>query len=90
MTNRLSWPQISRSAEFKGLWVALDNCRYDQSSMQPVEGDVVDSDEDLAELCGRLREGKRCSCAILFCDGEVIVEQRPTPVPKAGPLRTSA
>lgn len=90
MTNRVSWPQVSRSAEFKGLWIALDNCRYDQSSMQPVEGDVVDTDEDLAALCGRLREGKRCSCAILFCDGEVIVEQRPTPVPASGPLRTSA
>jgi hypothetical protein len=90
MTNRLSWPQISRSAEFKGLWVALDNCRYDQSSMQPVEGDVVDADEDLADLCGRLREGQRSSCAILFCDGEVIVEQRNTPVPSAGTLRHTA
>lgn len=89
MTNRLSWPQISRSAEFKGLWVALDNCRYDQSSMQPVEGDVVDADEDLAELCGRLREGQRSSCAILYCGGDVLVEQRATPVP-AGPLRTTA
>jgi len=38
MTNRVSWPQICRSAEFKGSVVALDNCRYDQSSMQPVEG----------------------------------------------------
>jgi len=90
MTNRLSWPQISRSAEFKGLWVALDNCRYDQSSMQPVEGDVVDSDEDLADLCGRLREGQRSSCAILFCEGDVIVEQRKTPVPTVGPLRNIA
>src|SRR3954471_7601686 len=81
MTNRVSWPQLCRSAEFKGLWVALDNCRYDQSSLQPVEGDVVDADEDLANLCGRLRESQRGSCAILFCDGEVIVEQRPSALP---------
>jgi hypothetical protein len=67
----------------------MDNCRYDQSSMQPVEGDVVDADEDLADLCGRLREAKRCSCAILFCEGEVLVEQRLTPLP-AAPARTSA
>lgn len=87
MTNRVSWPQICRSVEFKGLWVALDNCRYDQSSMQPVEGDVVDADADLADLCGRLREGQRGSCAILFCEGEVIVEQRPTPVPAERPAR---
>jgi hypothetical protein len=89
MTNRVAWPLISRSAEFKGLWVALDNCRYDQSSMQPVEGDVVDADADIAELCGRLREAQRSSCAILFCDGEVIVEHRPTPVPADGSARTS-
>ena len=76
MTNRMSWPQICRSAEFKGLWVALDNCRYDQTSMQPIEGYVVDADEDLADLCGRLREAQRSSCAILFCDGEVLVEHQ--------------
>jgi hypothetical protein len=90
MTNRVSWPQICRSGEFKGLWVALDNCRYDQSSMQPVEGDVVDADADLADLCGRLREGQRGSCAILFCDGEVIVEQRSTPVPSERPARPAS
>lgn len=76
MSNRMTWPQICRSEEFKGLWVALDNCRYDQASLQPIEGDVVDSDEDLAELCSRMRAVERTSCAILFCDGEVLV-QRP-------------
>jgi hypothetical protein len=89
MTNRVTWPQICRSAEFKGLWVALDNCRYDQSSMQPVEGDVVDADEDLADLCGRLREGQRSSCAILFCDGDVIVEQRASIAPAPLSVRTT-
>jgi hypothetical protein len=58
--------------------------------MQPVEGDVVDADEDLADLCGRLREAQRSSCAILFCDGEVLVEQRETPIPQVGAARTSA
>jgi hypothetical protein len=57
--------------------------------MQPIEGDVVDADADIAELCGRLRESQRSSCAILFCDGEVIVEQRPTPIPHAGSARPS-
>jgi hypothetical protein len=90
MTNRVTWPQICRSADFKGLWVALDNCRYDQSSMQPVEGDVVDADADIADLCGRLREAQKSSCAILFCDGEVIVEQRPSVAPADGGVRTSA
>lgn len=92
MNNRMTWPQICRSADFKGLWVALDNCRYDQTSMQPIEGDVVDSDEDLAVLCGRLREGQKGSCAILYCDGEVLVEQHsssPPPSDRAAP-RTGA
>jgi hypothetical protein len=74
MKDRLTWPQICRSRQYKGMWVALDNCRYDQSSRQPIEGDVVDSDEDIAALCGRLREAQRGSCAILFCDGDVLVQ----------------
>jgi hypothetical protein len=89
MTNRVTWPQICRSAEFKGLWVALDNCRYDTSSMQPVEGDVVDADEDIAELCSRLREAQRSSCAILFCEGEVLVEQHPSVAPLGGTASTT-
>lgn len=80
MTKRMTWPQICRTAEFKGLWVALDNCRYDEATMRPTEGDVVDADEELAVLCGRMREAGKCSCAVLFCDGEVLIEQH-TSVP---------
>ncbi|MEB2310310.1 MAG: hypothetical protein OZ921_07340 [Sorangiineae bacterium] len=74
MKTRMTWPELCRSREFKGLWVALDNCRLDQSTLQPIEGDVVDSDEDLAELCARMREAGRSSCSILFCEDEVLVE----------------
>ena len=70
----MTWPELCRSEQFKGLWVALDNCRYDNSTLQPIEGDVVDADEELAELCGRMREAGRGSCAILYCDDEVLVE----------------
>jgi hypothetical protein len=76
MKTRMTWPELCRSAEFKGLWVALDNCRYDQDTRRPIEGDVVDSDEDLSELCTRMRETGKGSCAILFCDDEVLVESR--------------
>lgn len=76
MNTRMTWPELCRSAQFKGLWVALDNCRYDQSTRQPIEGDVVDSDEDLSLLCARMREAGRSSCAIMFCDDEVLVESR--------------
>jgi hypothetical protein len=70
----MTWPELCRSEQFKGLWVALDNCRYDPSTMQPIEGDVVDADEELADLCGRMREAGQGSCAILFCDDEVLIE----------------
>jgi hypothetical protein len=76
MTAKMTWSELCRSERFKGMWVALDNCRYDKSTLQPLEGDVVDSDEELAELCGRLREAGQSACAILFCEDEVLVESR--------------
>jgi hypothetical protein len=64
---RMTWPEMCRSEEYRGRWVALDNIRYEPSSTQPQEADVVDSDEDLGELCSRMREADRTACAILFC-----------------------
>jgi hypothetical protein len=72
--SQMSWTQAAQSGEFRGQWVALDNCRYDRVSNQPVEGDVVDSDEDLAELCSRLQRSSRSKCTILFCDDDTIIE----------------
>jgi hypothetical protein len=51
--------------------VALDNVRYASGSTIPVEAEVVDADEDLAELCARMRAADRTACAILFCDEPV-------------------
>jgi hypothetical protein len=73
----MTWPQICHTEQFKGLWIALDNCRYDQDTKKPIEGDIVDSDEELARLCGRMREGGRTSCAFLFCAGNVLIAQPP-------------
>lgn len=73
----LSWPDLCRSDKFRGLWVAIDNCKYDSRTRQPVEGDVVDSDPELSELCARMRETGKGSCSIIFCDGEVLVGQAP-------------
>jgi hypothetical protein len=88
MKTRLTWPELLRTQELKGLWVALDNCRYDPATLQPIEGDVVDADEELAELCSRMRETGRSSCAILFCDDDVFVESR-TAVEGAPPSERS-
>ena len=77
MTTRMTWPDLSRSDRYKGLWVAIDNCRFDQETRQPVEGDVVDSDSEFSELCARMNETGRTSCTIVFCDRDVYIEKAP-------------
>lgn len=67
-TRRVTWPELCQSKDFRGLWVALDKCRFDSTTRRPVEGEVVDADPELAELCARMRESGRCSCAILRCE----------------------
>lgn len=67
MASRMSWEAICRSDEFRGRWVALDEARYDEETGRATEGSVVDVDDDLVELCARIRESERKNCAILFC-----------------------
>lgn len=89
MKPRMTWTELSHARELKGKWVALDNCRYDKTTLQPTEGDVADFDEELVELCTRLRETGRTSCAIVFCEDEVIVEARQNG-PRSAGTRTGA
>lgn len=79
MVNRMTWPELCRSERYKGLWVALDNCRYDSVTRQPIEGDVVDADPELSELCARMRGAGRCACTILFCQDHVFVQEQAPP-----------
>jgi hypothetical protein len=83
--SRLTWPEIVTTTALRGRWIALDHCRYDARTAQPVEGVVIDSDEDLVELCGRIQDSENRHCAILFCDEPMTVEplsaRTPTPVP---------
>lgn len=83
MGSRTSWLQIRQSDEYRGRWVALDNCRYDPRTAEPVDGTIVDADDDLVELCTRIRQGENKHCAILFCE-----ETDETPPPSA-PRRAS-
>jgi hypothetical protein len=69
----MTWAEICTSREYRGRWVALDGVRYDEVTARPTEGTVVDSDDDLAELCGRVRSSDRCGCAILYCEEHEIV-----------------
>lgn len=82
MANRITWNQITKAEEFRGLWIALDHCRYDESTSEPIEGDLVDSDEDLAELCGRMQEAGQTSCAILYCGRASSPDARPSSPPR--------
>lgn len=63
----MRWAELCRCAEYRGLWVALDECRYDEATGEAAEGAVVDADADLVELCARIRASERKNCAILFC-----------------------
>ncbi|MDC3986642.1 hypothetical protein [Polyangium jinanense] len=67
---RMTWLDMCRSDEYRGRWVALDNIDYEDGSSQPQQADVVDSDEDLGELCSRMRESDRTACAILYCEDD--------------------
>ncbi len=84
MSPRMTWSEVCRSDRFRGRWVALDNVRYATGGTAPVEADVVDADEDLAELCSRMRASDRTSCAILFCEEPLPPTSVRRPV---GPLR---
>ncbi|MBX3232827.1 MAG: hypothetical protein KIT84_42605 [Labilithrix sp.] len=66
----MSWPEIRQSGAYRGRWVALDNCRYDAKTAEPVEGTIIDADDDLVELCNRIKQGENKHCAILFCDDD--------------------
>jgi hypothetical protein len=83
MKARLTGPEPAATQRLRGLWVALDNCRYDPGTRRPLEGDVVDADEDLADLCGRMRETGRTACTILYCDEDVEVQEPPASQPSA-------
>jgi hypothetical protein len=65
---RMAWTEICQAAEFRGRWVALCECHYDESTGKATEGAVVDVDDDLVELCSRIRASDKKNCAILFCD----------------------
>jgi hypothetical protein len=67
---RMTWSEICQNHDLRGRWIAMDECSFDESTGLAKEGLVVDVDDDLAELCTRLRNSERTSCAILFAGDE--------------------
>lgn len=86
---RMKWEQICSQDQFRGRWVALDSCRYDETTGCATEGAVVDADDDLAGLCTRIRESEWKNCAILFCAENELEAPRPSQYPP-DPFRHSA
>ena len=64
--HRMTWDDICNCDEYRGRWVALDGCHYDEATGRATEGELVDIDDDLVELCTRIREADLKNCAILY------------------------
>lgn len=64
---RARWEDLCASPEFAGRWIAVDHVRYEPGTRDPSEVEVVDVDDDIAALCGRMRAGNRTSCCVLHC-----------------------
>lgn len=66
--HRMTWDEICRNDDLRGRWIAMDECVFDDSTGNAREGLVVDADDDLAELCARMRNSEHKNCSILFAD----------------------
>ncbi len=64
---RANWTDLCSADDFSGRWVALDNVRYAPGTNEPLEADVVDVDDDLVELCNRMRAADQTSCCVIQC-----------------------
>lgn len=67
---RMTWSEICESENLRGRWVAIDECRYDEVTGRATEGLVVDADDDLAELCNRVRASDLTNCAIVLAESD--------------------
>jgi hypothetical protein len=64
----MTWEEICHNDGLRGRWVAISDCTYDEATGRATEGLVVDSDDDLAELCSRMRSSQWKNCSIVFAD----------------------
>lgn len=67
---RMTWTEICEREDLRGRWVAIDECRYDEVTGRATEGLVVDADDDLAELCNRVRASDLTNCAIVLAESD--------------------
>jgi len=75
----MTWDEICTNAALRGRWVAMNDCSFDEATGRATAGLVVDSDDDLAELCSRIRDSEWSDCAIVLVDGAGMPARRSTP-----------
>ena len=63
---RMTWDEICTDSGLRGRWVAIDDCSFDEATGRATAGLVVDCDDDLAELCSRMRDSTWRNCSIVF------------------------
>ncbi len=68
LLQRMTWQEICHDDALRGRWIAMDECCFDQATGRATEGLVVDCDDDLAELCNRMRESEWKNCSIVFAE----------------------
>lgn len=68
---KMTWQEICENDGLKGRWVAIDACIFDEHTGRAISGAVVDSDDDLAELCLRIRESRWKNCLIMLADKDI-------------------
>lgn len=64
---RPRWTEIRHMNEFRGSWVALSHCTFDDNG-NTIDGKLVDYDEELSVLCSRLRDNGWTDCELLHID----------------------
>jgi hypothetical protein len=72
----MTWEEICQHEELRGRWIALDECSFDEATGKAMEGLVVDCDDDLAELCNRMRESEWKNCSIFLANKDSIPPRR--------------
>jgi len=65
-SSAMAWEDICHESAWQGRWVALDECAYDAAG-RATAGQVVDYDDNLAELCARLSAERRKRCSVVYC-----------------------
>jgi hypothetical protein len=65
---RMTWDEICTNEALRGRWIAMSDCSFDDATGRTTAGLVVDADDDLAELCSRIRDSEWKNCSIVLVD----------------------